>query len=548
MPCFADRKPRRPFLLLLLVTVATAAAHCAKVGRPPGGEVDRTPPEIISHTPEADETEVAPESPIFLRFSEGMDRRRTEEAIFIAPRVEPQFRWKGPTLEVSAGRLLEEQTYVVTVGTDARDRRRNSLPEAYTFAFATGPELNQGRLHGRVYEETRPAAKARVWAYDVRHFDGRAGNDPPDYETQSSRDGSYEFMRLSAGRFLVIAFRDENRNSRRDAGEPLALPAGIHDLSQSENVHAGDLLLTRGPLPPPGLKRVQALDENRLLLAFDREIDALNALVGFDELEVSAVYSTARDRTRLYVITGPQQAGASYRFTKLVIEKQPVSWDQPWRASTRKDKKAPSVVSASPLKVGAAGDSLAIEFDEGMAADTPAGDFWIETDSTASVDGAWTWETPTRLVLIPNEPLRPGQYSLRGRLGQLSDRAGHAPADSLVRFDFEVAPDSALPSLSGTVTAESLLDLSEVMVLARGVPGGRTYFTDCDSSGAFSLEKVLPGKYSVMAFADLNGNLVPDAGTPHPFTPAEAVSISAEAQSVAVRRGQTAERIDLELR
>ena len=545
-PFFADRQPRRHPLLLLLVTVAVAAAHCAKVGRPPGGEIDRAAPDIVSHTPKADETEVAPESSIFLRFSEGMDRRRTEEAIFLAPRVELQFRWKGPTLEVSAGRLLEEQTYVVTVGTDARDRRGNSLPEAYTFAFATGPELNQGRLRGRVYEGYRPAAKARVWAYDVRHFDGRVGSDPPDYETQSSRDGSYEFMRLSAGRFLVTAFRDENRNSRRDAGEPIALPAAIHDLSQSEDVHAGDLLLSQGELPSPRLKRVQALDENRLLLAFDREVDPLDALIEIDGLEVSAFYSSARDRTRLYVLTGPQQAEARYRFARLVIEKQPVSWDQPWRASTRKDKKAPSVVSASPSKVGAPGDSLAIEFDEGMATDTPAGDFWIETDSTASVDGTWTWETPTRLVLIPREPLRPGHYSLRGRLGQLSDRAGHAPADSLAEFDFEVSPDSELPSLSGTVTADSLLDLGEVMVLARGVPDGRTYIAGCDSSGAFSLGKVLPGKYSVMAFADLNGNLVADAGTPHPFTPAEAVSISAE--MVAVRRGQTAEGVDLEFR
>lgn len=543
-PRLADPGPCRYWLLLL--AAAVAVAHCAKVARPPGGEVDRTAPEIVSHTPAADETEVTAETPIFLRFSEGMDRRRTEEAVFIAPRAELHFRWSGPTLEVSAGRLLDEQTYVVTVGTDARDRRGNSLPEPYTFAFATGPELNQGRLHGRVYEDGRPAAAARVWAYDVRQFDGRAGSDPPDYETQSSRDGSYEFMRLSAGRFLVIAFRDENRNSRRDDGESLALPAGIHDLSQSENVRAGDLLLSRGEMPSPRLKRVQALDENRLLLAFDREIDALDALVEIDGLEVSAIHSTARDRSRLYVLTGPQEAGENYRFAQLVIGQQPVSWDQPWRASTRKDKKAPSVLSATPSDVGAAGDSLAIEFDEGMAADTPSGDFWIETDSTASVDGTWTWETPTRLVLIPREPLTPGSYSLRGRLGQLSDRAGHAPADSLVPFDFEVAPDSDLPSISGTVTTESLLDPGKVMVLAKNVPGGRSYMADCDSSGAFSLEKMLPGEYSVMAFADRNGNLAADAGTPHPFTPAEAVSVSSE--TVVVRRGQKAEGVDLELR
>ena len=544
-PCRSDPGPRPGWPSLLLVAVALAGASCAKVGRPPGGEIDRTAPEIVSHTPAADETEVASETAILLRFSEGMDRRRTEEAIFIAPRTDLRFRWKGHTLEASAGRLLERQTYVVTVGTEARDRRGNPLPDTYTFAFATGSELNQGRLHGRVFEEDRPAASVQVWAYDMRHFDGRAGTDPPDYRTQSSRDGSYEFKRLSPGRFLVFAYGDKNRNSRLDAGEPLALPAGIHDLSQREDVHAGDLLMSSGHRPAPRLKRVQALAENRLLLAFDHEINAREALVEIDRLEVRAVYSTG-DPTRLYVLTGPQQAGEKYRFSRLVIEEQQVSWDQPWRASTRKDRKAPSVVSATPSEIGDSGDSLEIGFDEGMSAAVPGSDFWIDSDSTASVGGSWMWETPTRLVLIPDEPLKPGSYSLRGRLKQLSDSVGLAPADSLVELDFEVIPVSRLPSLSGTVTAKSIPDPGEVTVTARRVPGERTYTTVCDSNGTFSLEKVLPGEYSVTAFADRNGNGAADTGALDPFTPAEAASVTAE--NVEVRRGQRVAGIDLELR
>lgn len=545
-PCKSHPGPLRCRLSLLLVVVVLAGTGCAKVGRPPGGEIDRAAPQILSHTPANDQTEVAVESPILFRFSEGMDRRRTEEALFIAPRTDLRFRWKGHTLEASAGRLLEKQTYVVTVGTEARDRRGNPVPDSYTFAFATGAELDQGHLFGRVFEDGRPAASARVWAYDIRHFEGRAGSDPPDYQAQSSRDGSYEFKRLSPGRFLVIAYRDQNRNSRLDAGEPLALPAGIHDLSQREEAHAGDLLMSSGHLPAPRLKRVQALAENRLLLAFDREISTRDAVVEIDGLEVRAVYSTGGDPTRLYILTGPQHAGEKYRFSRLVIEGQQVAWDQPWRASTRKDRKAPSLVSATPLEIGDSGDSLAIEFDEGMSAATPADDFWIESDSTASVGGSWMWETPTKLVLIPDEPLKPGSYSLRGRLRQLSDPVGLAPADSLVELDFEVIPVSGLPSLYGTVTAKSIPEPGEVTVSARRVPGKRTYTTVCDSNGTYSLEKVLPGEYSVTAFADQNGNGVADPGTLHPFTPAEAASVTAE--NVEVRRGQRAAGIDLELR
>ena len=72
-----------------------------------------------------------------------------------------------------------------TVGTGARDLRRNALEKSFTFAFATGDEINQGGIAGQVFSDHELTATAHVWAYDLDHFAGVIGSDEPAYRTQS---------------------------------------------------------------------------------------------------------------------------------------------------------------------------------------------------------------------------------------------------------------------------------------------------------------------------------------------------------------------------
>ena len=74
---------------------------CAKIGPPLGGEVDRDPPVVLGHTPGSDATDVPLDGLVVIEFSEGMERRRTREAVFIAPRSEVGFHWRGRNLELS---------------------------------------------------------------------------------------------------------------------------------------------------------------------------------------------------------------------------------------------------------------------------------------------------------------------------------------------------------------------------------------------------------------------------------------------------------------
>ena len=173
---------------MLISVLVALSLGCAKIGPPTGGPMDKEPPRILSHYPESDALEVARDTKVEIVFSEPMNREQTEAAIFTSPTGPLQLAWRGRRLRIAMP-LAEERTYVLTVGTGARDLRGNALTKSFTLAFATGLQLDEGLVRGRVYQDHQPVAGAHVWAYDLGTFSGRVGLDEPSYQTQSGTDG-----------------------------------------------------------------------------------------------------------------------------------------------------------------------------------------------------------------------------------------------------------------------------------------------------------------------------------------------------------------------
>ena len=451
-------------------------AGCAKMGSPSGGGVDRVAPTVIAHSPSADATDVALGSSVVIEFSESMNRRRTKEAIFVAPRTELRYSWSGRKLELDfeAG-LQTNQTYIITIGTDARDLRNNSLEQSFTLAFATGSALNQGRIAGRVFKDRKPAASAFVWAYAADRFQGNLADESPAYETQSGRDGAYAFERLSAGRYCILAFVDGNRNKRHDEGELLALPSGdveVGEEDSEEGVRAGDLSLRVAATTLPVLERVRALDSRRILLLFDSDIDVSHLSLSLDGLAVKTKYAAPNDASRVYVLTAPQKGGKAYR-VELHMGDQPIVWDEPLRGSSRDDAKAPSVEHQEPRQGKLAkGDSLRVIFSEAMDT-TATPDAWVRTDSTEAPQGVWRWRDLLTLAFRPTQPFEPGPHDLRARTVGLTDRAGNAVADSVVAFTFEVPTQEELAAVAGVV--KGARDAPAIWVVAQDSDGTNVY-------------------------------------------------------------------------
>lgn len=497
-----------PLLLLLLL------AGCAKVGPPTGGPVDRTPPRVVGHRPVGDATTVPLDAAVEIEFSEAMDRERTEAGLFVSPEGELRCRWSGRRLRLDMD-LQANRTYVITVGTEARDLRGNALEQSFTFAFATGERLNQGQIAGFVYREHQPVSGALVWAYDLEGFRGGFGRAAPQYRTQSGQDGRYSFARLAAGRYRLLAFADENRDREYDPGEWLALPAGDLEVSEADTARSGDLALVQHASDEVELERVQAVDSRRLLLEFSRAVDPARVEVALGGLEVEDLYGVPQDGRKVYARTAEQESGREYSFALVQVDGRALKWREAVRGSARSDRTPPKLVERFPKEDEIApGDSLRLVFSEALERSVPEA-FWLASDSTQAPEGKWRWDGPTVLSFLPAGPLAPGEYRLQGRGKSLRDLAGLALEDSLVEFSFAVLAVEELATLRGRVQAAK----GPVRVTAQSQT--REYGTWMETPGDFALEGLVPGRYAVYAFADLDGDGTRGSGSLEPFVPAE---------------------------
>lgn len=534
--------------------VIGALIGCAKVGAPSGGPIDKTPPAVIRHTPSDAATGVSRGQAVELTFSEEMDRVRVEEALFIAPSVAYKARWAGRRLRLEFADSLEtDRTYVLTVGTGARDRRNNALPSAFTLAFATGDRLNKGVLRGAVYREHRPAGTVHVWAYAVGSEKGAAGRDwepgldPPQYQTQTDASGAFEFSRLSAGRYLLCAFADSRRNGAWDKGEELALPAAAVGVGEEEEAVAGDLLLqARGGSKAAQLERLQALDRRRLLLYFAADVVADSVHVEVEGLAIEAVYGGADDQRKVYAVTAVQEAGREYG-VRLDIDGQALGEGAVWRGSGRADTQAPQVAAFEPALGAVSPDVVpAVSFDEPMRAVAPQGRLVaVEAEAEAQVEveipGTWRWAGPLRLEFVPIGPLSAGGYRLEIDPASLADLEGLALADSVFQWAFEVAAAQSLARVRGRIVGAG--DQVPTAVL---LGKGGMYHRVCSTDGRFDFEALPPGEYILYGFVDGDGDGRVGGGRVEPFVPAEAYARRVEA--LELEAGAIIEGIELVLR
>lgn len=535
---------------LALALALAWTVGCAKVGVPRGGPVDRQAPEVVDCDPAPDTTGVLLSRAIAISFSEAMERGRTEEAVYLSPHAELDFSWSGRELRIRpGGGLLPDRTYVITVGTDARDLRGNRLERSYTSAFSTGAQLNRGKLSGAVSNARGPASGARVWAYDVTFPDGEVGElgvAAPSYQTQTGSDGTFEFLRLSRGTYRVVAFDDDNDNGRYDRGEGLALPARDAVLVEGGEIHLGDLVLSAPTAGPVQLKRAQAVDEHRVLLVFDREVRAPEVTARIAGLAVERTYSAPDDVRKLYLITAPHEAGRAYRL-EVTVAGQTVDWKEPVRGSRRADRTVPALVSHHPRALAAAWDSIALVFSEPLAS-LPGEGFWVRDDSTEAPAGQWAWEDGVRAVFAPDSSWAPGPHRLVGRLHQLLDLAGLAPADSFAAVTFEVVDGADMAALGGRVSGGTGHPIwVEAVSLESSIAGPAAAARQLSGAdGTFLIEGLLPGPIQLSAFEDRNGNGVRDAGRRQPYEPAEVTARLAP--DPAPGRGDRIVDLTLELR
>ncbi len=544
---------RRRFTCAVIALFVLFAMSCSKQGYPPGGPDDETPPRLTSSVPAPFATGVARDTRVELEFSESMDVRTVEDNLFIVPipPAWPVLEWEDRDTRLAVQfqePLLDGTTYVISVGTKARDLRNNQLDEAILLSFSTGDTIENRKIRGTVIPATfRGEDRESVSAVDVAAYrlSGAAENpdprrDIPDYVTQSGTDGGFELIGLSRGSYRLFAIGDRDRNGFYSEGYDMI------GVSSADVTLAGDDSLALSPFIAVGMRdtsmvqliSISVPDSRRIELFFNRPVDAGSARIEIAGLDVREWFRPGGQRPMLSVATAEQQDGKRYEIAALEAEDafgnslMPLDTAPFFRGTDTPDTTALAVDAVEPELLVPGGAAVTVVFNRVL--DLKGGPDDAVRSVEPSMDITVTRSAPNVLSFAPGDSwpggtavtVSPDRDTVRGHAGNMLTEDGAA-----VRF--RVAAKDTLGFIGGTI--EDPAPEGEYRLMFDNIDAGTGFEMTVGDTGPWETGPVLPGRYLLRAWRDDDGDGVRSAGSVKPFRFAEPVFELADTLAVVSR-------------
>lgn len=366
--------------LIALAAIGTSAvvAACASMGTPPGGPPDKSPPQIVSITPDSGALNAHPKNVVF-QFDETVNDRVARGALdqyFLISPMEgaPNVSYHRSRIEVRPRHGFKANTaYVVTLLPGLSDIRGNVSNETRSVLFSTGPTIPAFGVLGHVWDwqNQRPLANAVVEAISLP--------DSTIYIVAADSTGAYSLGPIPAGRYAVIGWSDQDKNRARNRTE--IWDSTTVAITTSRPII--DLYAVLRDTLPARIQTVTIDDSVSLHLVFDHALDPAQQFVAS---QVRLVRADSTPLSILRVLTAEQadkeRADSTHRADSLAARTD--------TAAARRAAQADSARRALPPTPGTG---------RAIAAAPPK-------PSRAA--------PPTTLVvrLAPQTPLHPGNYRI----------------------------------------------------------------------------------------------------------------------------------------
>ncbi|MGH7592921.1 MAG: Ig-like domain-containing protein [Gemmatimonadales bacterium] len=260
---------RRPAAVVLLI------AACARMAPPPGGPARHTPP-VLTATLPADSVCALPGFRGTAEFffdevvSEGSQPNfgygtgDLEKLILFSPDTTvPRVGWHRNHISVRPRHgWTPNTTYRIELARGVADLRNNFTKSAGVITFTTGPTCPTRFLFGRAVDWATRAAipLALIEAFHLP--------DSARYRTVADSTGRFRLGPLPAGGYLVAATLDQNRDNRREPGEPWDTVR----IGASRDTVGEIWAFMRDSLPPK-IQDVTRQDSLSVAVTFTRPID-----------------------------------------------------------------------------------------------------------------------------------------------------------------------------------------------------------------------------------------------------------------------------------
>jgi hypothetical protein len=234
---------------------------CASMEMPPGGPVDRTPPNLAAARPESGSVGLRDVRRLDFVFTEKMEPQSASRFLRLYPPADIRAtHWHGRS-EVSVDLyepLPPDTVVVIELLPTLRDAHRVAAETRRSFPVATADSLPPGALWGQLAYREKPLPKGVVELFAVPPESLQYFQQPFLRRAKTDAEGTFRLPWLPApgGPWLVRAFVDDNGNLRPDEKEAQRLLPGEYRLSADSTQAYLGLTVLYPPSTPGHLRGV----------------------------------------------------------------------------------------------------------------------------------------------------------------------------------------------------------------------------------------------------------------------------------------------------
>jgi hypothetical protein len=472
---------------------------------------------------------------IHLTFSEYLDEASIEKGIELFPRLEEPLsvRYRGKEILLKVPRnLAPDQTYVITLNRQLLDEHGVPLAGSIQLAYSTGGRIDRGSISGRVAGESRAAV--HLFRFDTAQTADSLFLTLPDYVTSVNDRGEYRFDYMSPGVYRLVAVAQEAAGLPLEPGRVrYGLPWVDQVTVDTATAVAGlNMLMWQEP-PPLRLLRGEWVSATWGRLVFNKNIrDLQQADVVLRSEDGSrhlprAWYPDPLDPTRLVVesdsLAGPtvQVVIDTFCVGAECLDSVAVTVTLPAEPDTshlvllepgRKITLVPEKGTDPPLDLIFSHPLLPIE----EARDFPL----LYRDDSVLVETRTDWRNPMWIRVTPFFPWEPNtDYTLNLVRAGFRTRDGRTFRDSLVTIAIHTGHPRGYGGLIVPVTPTPEISLMAELQAVENHP--KKFRSVVNSQARFVFKEIPEGSYTLMLFADRDGNQAYSYGRAVPYFPSE---------------------------
>ncbi len=509
---------------------------CATPSSPTGGPPDEEGPRIIRTEPETGTTNFEGQS-IILHFSEFVRRASLNEAIVVEPDIGISYNldWGRKSVEVEFEESIPDSTtLIVTVGTEFEDMNGNGMVSPEKIAVSTGPEIDKGKISGRVINtQTGEGGEGhRILLYREPFELSETAN----YISSTDTSGTFEFSYLGEGNYKIFWVDDRNRNKVWEEEQERAQPFAqeIVGLEKADHDTVGAVYITSVDTTKLTLQGIGLFSSQRMRMRFSENVElsdsaniAVTDTLGEEIGEAVPLYVQPNEPYILFAHSQPTlDPESSYTVDISGIHDEagnPIAdITQTFTGSAQEDTTRQRIIKRNSLSGYFPTDPLEITYAKPIEEPEIRDSLKVVESDTLLED--WPSEVEQNILrILPKNRWKDGvQYEVRVWDPRIEDYR---------KFNPEIWHESEMGSLN------IMMEDSTAKNIRLQIENEESGITrDTTFAGQILIENLPPLNYTVRVFQDQNSNNSWDYGRVEPFVKPEPYFIRSR---VPVKKGFT---------